>query len=927
MGDFFASPLAEGATRTLTLSRPEAGAAGVISLSFIGSGASADAASKAIAAHETAVTFVITAESDGIVNSAIRTVAAIVQSSNANFRFGHVGAPGVNVAAFTLEISNTDAPSNFTPSFSPSEIDEGGAATLTVARGALETGTTGTITIAPEAGLTADALSKSIGGSETAVTFTITAGYAPGLDDVVRSIVLSSNRNFFSFNPETATLTVKHADAPLTATLSPASIGEGAATTLTVNRPAPVSAEDAEVAITFSSAANLRDADTGAAVNETTTLTLTGTATSATLRLRSLNDDEFGVAEQVQIGLSSNTAGYAVESRAGRADKSDAFTLTLTDDDLALIQPVLSAASIGEGEAATLRFERVGGADALAASRNTEVKIQVALSGDADELSAASRFATRLFTIPVGVDVSETHTFAALNDFVVDDNAPDSVRLTFSEAPELASFALTDASLSLALTDDDARVTLTAALSSSSIDEGEQTQLTLTAAAPAPETVAITVSISESPASPAGLVDIGSPRVIVIPRGGVSAPAVTLTATDDDESDPASVATLAFALDSASGADGVFNPIPNLTLTLTDSDAPPVAIPGAVGLARLTRVSLPPTLAAIGGTSQRVALEYAQGSGAELQTTVSWRVTGAGGSVVIADQIVGRDAARNQPEFAALLRFGGVGSATLRAEVTQRDASGAVVATLLSNPLRVTVSPPARPPIVSTPRPAPVNPPGPVPETIFGAPVATPELGGAFDGPSNSGVTVPAGAATDHLGVRLIALAAPPAAGDLPPSLGAFIPGALILDVTFQAPDGAEVGLLDRAATVCLPFDDAILTAVDGDISRLQIARYHNGAWQGLVSAPRFDAGVICALSQAFSAFALTARTAALTDAGAFNGLDEISGALPQTGGGFALPLWTALTLAWVSAALLIGAMLFVRVAARRRANAAPRRD
>jgi len=161
----------------------------------------------------------------------------------------------------------------------------------------------------------------------------------------------------------------------------------------------------------------------------------------------------------------------------------------------------------------------------------------------------------------------------------------------------------------------------------------------------------------------------------------------------------------------------------------------------------------------------------------------------------------------------------------------------------------------------------PTNPPNITPPTVIGGnEVADRESGGSFEGPANSEVTLPPGAvpsAIGFVGVALVELDAPPAADDLPPELGEFIPGALVLDVTFETQRGVEVSILENAATVCLPVNQFILAAVDGAAERLQVVRYHNGSWGGLVSEYRANEGVICAESQVFSEFALTALPAA----------------------------------------------------------------
>jgi len=164
--------------------------------------------------------------------------------------------------------------------------------------------------------------------------------------------------------------------------------------------------------------------------------------------------------------------------------------------------------------------------------------------------------------------------------------------------------------------------------------------------------------------------------------------------------------------------------------------------------------------------------------------------------------------------------------------------------------------------------PTPTNPPDITPPTVIGGnEVADRESGGSFEGPANSEVTLPPGAVPSDIGfvgVALVELDAPPAAVDLPPELGEFIEGALVLDVTFETQRGETVSILENAATVCLPVNQFILAAVGGAVERLQIVRYHNGSWGSLVSEYRANEGVICAQSQVFSEFALTALPAAL---------------------------------------------------------------
>jgi len=134
--------------------------------------------------------------------------------------------------------------------------------------------------------------------------------------------------------------------------------------------------------------------------------------------------------------------------------------------------------------------------------------------------------------------------------------------------------------------------------------------------------------------------------------------------------------------------------------------------------------------------------------------------------------------------------------------------------------------------------------------------------------------------------VALVELDAPPAPDDLPPEFGEFIEGALILDVTFQTQRGVEVSILENAATVCLPVNEFILAAVGGDSNRLQIVRYHLGSWGGLVSEYRANEGVICAESQVFSEFALTALPVARVETPGGDACVGLPGDLPQTGGG-----------------------------------------
>ncbi|MEX0762876.1 MAG: hypothetical protein WD208_08780 [Dehalococcoidia bacterium] len=193
-------------------------------------------------------------------------------------------------------------------------------------------------------------------------------------------------------------------------------------------------------------------------------------------------------------------------------------------------------------------------------------------------------------------------------------------------------------------------------------------------------------------------------------------------------------------------------------------------------------------------------------------------------------------------------------------------------------------------PAPGTPTPVPQNPPGDPP--VIPTPsdsgqsigLITPADGGTVQGASDSNVEVrvPAGAVSDWMGATV----KPVDRSSVPqPPAGSFRLGSQIFDFKFTDEAGVELDQirLNRAATVCLPYNQADMQGAYQGIGGIALYRYNatTEQWVRLTSNVNPITGQVCASSRNFSLFGIGLTTAPPQSG---TGLPATGDAVPGTG-------------------------------------------
>ena len=515
----------------------------------------------------------------------------------------------------TLTITDNDTePTAITLSLSPNSVGEGAAATNVTVTAALNGSalpaatsvsvsvTGGTATSGTDYAAVSD-LTVTIGAGSTSGTGTLS--FDPAEDSLAEgdeTVILTGSAT--DLTSGTARLTITDNDTPPTAitlSLSPNSVGEGAAATnvtvtAALNGSALPTATSVSVSVTGGTATSGTDY---AAVSDFTVTIGAGSASgTATLSFDPAEDSLYEGDETVIL------TGSATDLTSGTA------RLTITDNDTppTAITLSLSPNSVGEGAAAT------------------NVTVTAALNG------SALPTATPVSVSVTGGTATSSEDYAAVSDFTVTigaGNTSGTGRLSFDPAEDslaegdetviLRGVArdLVAGSATLTITDNDAAPTaITLSLSPNSVGEGAAaTNVTVTAAlngSALPTATSVSVSVTGGTATSGTDYAAVSDFTVTIGAGSTSGSgALSFDPAEDSlaEGDETVILT-GISGDLTAGT---------ATLTITDNDAAPTAI----------TLSLNPSSVGEGAAATNVTVTAAlNGSALPTATSVSVSVTG-----------------------------------------------------------------------------------------------------------------------------------------------------------------------------------------------------------------------------------------------------------------------------------------------------------
>ena len=468
----------------------------------------------------------------------------------------------------TLTITDDDAPTLSIGDASVGEGDEGDSPTLTF-----------TVTLSPAATLpvtvdwkTADgtatagtdytaangSLTFNTGDKSKTVTVTVTGDDADEPNETFT--VTLSNAPGATITDATGTGTITDDDGPpaVTLALTPATIGENggkSTVTATLDR-ASSAATTVTVAVTPKSPAVAGDYTLS--TNRTLTIAADSLTSTGVVTITAVNNDVDALDKVVTVSATAtNTQGVTAP---------DSVTLTIEDDDA----PALSVgdASVTEGdlgESATLTFTVT-----LSPAATLPVTVDWKTADGTATAGTDYTAANGSLTFNTG-DKSKTVTVTVTGD---DADEPNEVlTVTLSNAP---GATITDATGTGTITDDDDAPTVTLVLTPASITEAGG-KSTVTATLDRPSSAATTVTVTAAPVTPAvaGDYTLSTNKTLTIAAGQTtSTGVVTITAVNNDVDALDKEVTVSAT---AANDQGVTAP-QNVTLTITDDDAPALSI-------------------------------------------------------------------------------------------------------------------------------------------------------------------------------------------------------------------------------------------------------------------------------------------------------------------------------------------------------------
>ena len=517
----------------------------------------------------------LTIPADSLASTGVVTVIAVNNDVDAADKTVTVSATAENDQGITapqnvtLTITDDDAPSLSIADASVAEGDQGTSATLTF-----------TVTLTPAATLPVTVDWKTSDGTATAGTdYTAANGslsFGTGEDTKTISVTVTgdnvdepnetitvtlSNAPGATITDATATGTITDDDGPpaVTLVLTPASITEnGGKSTVTATLDRPSSAA---TTVTVS-AAPVTPAVSGDYTLSGSQLTIAAGQTTSTgeVTITAVNNDVDALDKTVTVSATAtNTQGVTAPKDV---------TLTITDDDAPMLS--IADASVNEGdsgESPTLTFTVT-----LTPAATLPVTVDWATSDGTAQAGTDYTAANGSLRFDTG-DESKTITVTVTGDDVDEPN--ETFTVTLSNAP---SATITDATGAGTITDDDGPPAVTLVLTPASIGEAGG-KSTVTATLDRRSSAATTVTVTAAPVDPALASDytLSGSQLTIAAGATTSTGEVTITAVDNDVDALDKMVTVSAT---AANDQGITAP-QNVTLTITDDDAPALSIADA----------------------------------------------------------------------------------------------------------------------------------------------------------------------------------------------------------------------------------------------------------------------------------------------------------------------------------------------------------
>ena len=340
--------------------------------------------------------------------------------------------------------------------------------------------------------------------------------------------------------------------------------GSGNASTVTATLSG-TSSEAVTLTVAAAPGANAVAGDFALSSAKTLTIAPGSTASTGTVTVTAVDDTKDAPDKEVTVTATvSGTSGVAAPS---------SVTLTITDDDDA---PGLSISSprVDEGDSGTVSLEFTV---SLGAASGRQVTVGYADAGTGTATSGTDYTAISAGTLTFAAgETSRTVTVSVTGDTT--DEPDETVVVSLSGA---ANAAISTASGTGTITDDDATPTVTLALSEpdaskpDTVNEsgaGNSSTVTATLSGRSSAEVILTVAATAGANAVAGDFTLSSAKTLTIASGSTaSTGAVTVTAVDDTKDAPDKEVTVTATV---SGTSGVAAPS-SVTLTITDDDDAP----------------------------------------------------------------------------------------------------------------------------------------------------------------------------------------------------------------------------------------------------------------------------------------------------------------------------------------------------------------
>ena len=531
-----------------------------------------------IAAGSTASTGAVTVTAVG--NAADAPDKAVTVSGTAAGGNG-VAAP----SSVTLTITDDDDAPGL--SIDSPRVDEGDSGTVslefTVSLGAASgrqvtvgyaDAGTGTATSGTDyTAISARTLTFAAGETAKTLTVLVTGDTTDEPDETVVVSLSGAANAAISTASGTGTITDDDATPAVTLALSEPDVskpdtvdesGAGNSSTVTATLSGRSSAE-VILTVAATAGANAVAGDFTLSSAKTLTIAAGSTVSTGAVTVTAVDDTKDAPDKSVTVSATvSGTSGVAAPS---------SVTLTITDDDDA---PGLSIDSprVDEGDSGTVSLEFTV---SLGAASGRQVTVGYADAGTGTAASGTDYTAIGAGTLTFAAgETAKTLTVLVTGDTT--DEPDETVVVSLSGA---ANAAISTASGTGTITDDDATPTVTLALSEpdaskpDTVNEsgaGNSSTVTATLSGPSSEAVTLTVAAAPGANAVAGDFTLSSAKTLTIAAGSTaSTGAVTVTAVDDTKDAPDKEVTVTATV---SGTSGVAAPS-SVTLTITDDDDAP----------------------------------------------------------------------------------------------------------------------------------------------------------------------------------------------------------------------------------------------------------------------------------------------------------------------------------------------------------------